>query len=245
MQSRIAWFYISAPLSNAVGGLLASGLGQIHAGNYRGWRWIFIVEGAATIILGVFCWFVLPNKPSEAGYLTAEERLIVEARTAENTNSFGNSEEKEKFSLKKAGRGVLDFNTVFIALASLGIYCNVYAYSLFSPTIIRQFGFSVVNSQLLSAPPYFAAAVYIIATCYLSDRIRMRGPFLLVGSIFLIIGWTIQLACKGVAVRYFGLFLVAVGGFGSIPGSLTWLMNNIQPELCRATATGLVVAFGK
>ncbi|KPI45310.1 putative transporter [Cyphellophora attinorum] len=245
LQSRIAWFYISAPLSNAVGGLLASGLGQIHVGRYRTWRWIFIVEGAATILLGFFCWFVLPNKPSDAGYLTAEEKVVAEARLAENTNSFGNeAEQREKFNIKKAGRGIFDQNTILIAVASLGIYCNVYAYSLFSPTIIRQFGYSVVDSQLLSAPPYVLAAIWVLVSCYLSDRLRLRGPFMLFGSVLLIIGWTIQLACHGTGVRYFGLFVVAVGAFGSIPPSLTWLINNVQPEISRNTATGLVVAFG-
>lgn len=245
LQSRIAWFYISGPLSNAVGGLLASGLGSIEVGNYRRWRWIFIVEGAATVLVGVLCFFILPNWPSEAKYLTEEEKSLAEARASQFSNSHGDGGEKaERFNLKRAMRGIVDWNTIILALSSLGTYSNVYAYALFSPTIIRTFGFSVLHSQLLSVPPYVVAAVFIIATCHLSDHLRIRGPFVVVGSVLQAIGWILQLACTAVAPRYFGLFLIACGAFGSIPPSSTWLLNNIQPQLARATAMAFVVAVG-
>jgi MFS family permease len=245
LQGRIAWFYISAPLSNAVGGLLASGFDRIEVGRYRTWRWIFIIEGAATVLVGVACYFALPNWPSEAKYLTKEEKILAEARTAENSNSFGNEgEQGEAFTLKRATRGIRDWNTAILALSALGTYSNVYAYTLFSPTIIRAFGFSVLKSQLLSVPPYVAATIFIIATCYLSDHVRMRGPFVVLGSVLQALGWIVQLACHGTAVRYFGLFLISCGAFGSIPPSSTWLLNNIQPQLARATAMAFVVATG-
>ena len=127
---------------------------------------------------------------------------------------------------------------------SLGTYSNIYGYAFFSPTIILSFGFDVVDSQLLSAPPYVAAAIFIVATSYLSDHLKLRGPFILLGSSMQAIGWILQLACKTTAPRYFGLYLICMGAFGSIPPGSAWLLNNIQPQLARTTALAFTVACG-
>lgn len=45
MLYRIGLFYCAAPLSGAFGGLLATGLAEIHTKDYKGWPFIFFVEG--------------------------------------------------------------------------------------------------------------------------------------------------------------------------------------------------------
>ena len=71
---RVALWYCAAPLSGAIGGLLAAGLGQIHHGGYNSWPWIFIVEGAVTVVFGVTSLFFLPHTPAKSRFLTEEER---------------------------------------------------------------------------------------------------------------------------------------------------------------------------
>jgi MFS family permease len=51
---RIASFFCAAPAAGAIGGLLASGLSKIHVGSYKGWPWIFFVEG-----MSLFSFFAL------------------------------------------------------------------------------------------------------------------------------------------------------------------------------------------
>jgi MFS family permease len=46
---RIASFFCAAPAAGAIGGLLASGLSSIHVGSYKGWPWIFFVEGMSSL----------------------------------------------------------------------------------------------------------------------------------------------------------------------------------------------------
>jgi MFS family permease len=99
MLYRSGLFYCAAPLSGAFGGLLASALGRVSAGGYRGWPWIFFgelllllvtvpgegrdadrhlmgcaVEGAATVVFGILCFIFMPDTPALAKFLTAEER---------------------------------------------------------------------------------------------------------------------------------------------------------------------------
>lgn len=74
MNLRLGLWYCAAPLSGAIGGLLAAGLSQIRYGGYNSWPWIFIVEGAVTAIYGSIAFFFLPNTPGTARFLSPEEK---------------------------------------------------------------------------------------------------------------------------------------------------------------------------
>jgi MFS family permease len=62
-------------LSGAFGGLLASAIIKLDGhGNLAGWRWIFILEGIASSLVGVLSMFFLPESLKKARFLTQEER---------------------------------------------------------------------------------------------------------------------------------------------------------------------------
>lgn len=62
---RISYFYCASALSGAFSGLLAAAIAKMDGiGGYEGWRWIFILEGLATVVLGVACFFFLIDTPA-------------------------------------------------------------------------------------------------------------------------------------------------------------------------------------
>lgn len=61
LMYRIGLFYCAAPLSGAFGGLLATGLARVHTGSYKGWPFIFFIEGAITVAFGILTCFFLPH----------------------------------------------------------------------------------------------------------------------------------------------------------------------------------------
>ena len=65
------------------GGLLASAIANMHhVRGYNSWRWVFILEGTATILIGIATFFLVSDFPTDARWLSAEERELVIARTA-------------------------------------------------------------------------------------------------------------------------------------------------------------------
>ena len=65
LAARISYFYCASALSGAFSGLLAAGIAEMDGvGGYEGWRWIFILEGLATVVLGVCCFFLLIDTPA-------------------------------------------------------------------------------------------------------------------------------------------------------------------------------------
>ena len=86
-QSKRFGIYISAAiLSGAFGGLLAGAItgGMDGAAGYRGWRWLFIIEGAATIFVAIMSYFILPDFPSTSARFTERERQIACARLTQS-----------------------------------------------------------------------------------------------------------------------------------------------------------------
>jgi MFS family permease len=67
---RIAYLLVSAALSGAFGGLFAYALLKMDGvGGLAGWRWLFIVEGCATVVVSVLLYFLLPDDFETAYFL--------------------------------------------------------------------------------------------------------------------------------------------------------------------------------
>ena len=65
------------------GGLLASAIANMQGvRGYNSWRWVFILEGIATIIIGILAYFLVADFPADVRWLSAEEKEFVLARTA-------------------------------------------------------------------------------------------------------------------------------------------------------------------
>jgi MFS family permease len=78
IQFRQALFFSSASIAGAFSGLLAFGIAKMDGtAGLEGWRWIFILEGIATVIVAVLAFFVLQDFPETATFLTEEEKAFV------------------------------------------------------------------------------------------------------------------------------------------------------------------------
>ena len=80
----ISRFYIALPLSSTVMGSMAGWLLGLNGRlGLRGWQWLFLVEGLPPLVLsGLFYW-LLPDTPAEARWLTADERAWLVGRLGE------------------------------------------------------------------------------------------------------------------------------------------------------------------
>lgn len=109
--------------------------------------------------------------------------------------------------------------------------CNVSFSSLpvFLPTILKDMGFTSINAQGLTAPPYFLSFLLTIATTWLADRFQQRGLMIAFLSIVGAVGYVILATCTTVGVRYLGVFLAAAGVFPCIGNILPWSLSASPP----------------
>ena len=81
-QTRFTIFWCSVLTATMFGGLLASAIAKMDGiRGYSSWRWIFILEGLATILLSAISFFLISDFPEDASWLSTEERECVVART--------------------------------------------------------------------------------------------------------------------------------------------------------------------
>jgi MFS family permease len=79
-------FYSGALISGAFSGLISAGVKANMDGDrgLRAWRWLFIIEGAMTVVVALASYFVLPNFPRTTSWLTEEERALAIWRLEED-----------------------------------------------------------------------------------------------------------------------------------------------------------------
>jgi hypothetical protein len=106
-------------------------------------------------------------------------------------------------------------------------------------------GFTAINAQGLSAPPYFLAFIVCVATTYMADRTQQRGLTVIGLSLIGGTGYVLLATCEGVGVRYFAVFLSAAGVFSSIANILPWTINNQGSDSKRGAGIALLNLIGQ
>ena len=100
---RVGYLLVSAALAGGVGGLLAYGIGFMDGvQGLRGWRWIMIIEGLPTFVLGIATWWWLADEPESAYYLTAEEKALMVVRKERQAGYSASGDVFHKEDLVKA-----------------------------------------------------------------------------------------------------------------------------------------------
>lgn len=208
--------------------------------------WIFFVEGAITIIVAMVAFFFLPHTPAQARFLSPQEQYAAVRALKLDLHGATSAEyvEEEHFSWPAAKHALFNVNTILMSLNFFLILVPIYSFSLFLPSIIKGLGYQAVHAQLLTVPPNVLAFLTVIAASFISDKIKMRGPMILLGLCVAAIGYIMQLASQKPGVKYAGTFFVAAGAFPCSPLVLAWLSNNLAPHYIKATGLGFQVAIG-
>lgn len=128
----------------------------------------------------------------------------------------------------------------------LGVSNTGYGTSFFTPTILSQLGWTAVRAQVLSIPIYVVAAVACLVSAVLTDRLRHRYAFAMLGVVIASIGYIILLAqvYVSVGVRYFAVYLIMSGGYITQPITLVWLSNNMGGHHKRSISAAMQIGFG-
>jgi sugar phosphate permease len=238
---RIAVFFSMAALAGSFGGLLAAAISKMDGiGGKPGWAWIFILEGLATIIVGVSCWWMIPGWPDTARFLGEDDRMRLRRRLAEDHQSS----RREAYDKRHIFAAFMDWKTWGFGLTLVGAEIALYAFSLFLPTILAGLGHAGTQAQLLSVPPYACAAVVTVFIGWLADRTRCRGYCNMGAGLLGAIGFVMLISTPNPHVQYAGTFLAAMGIYPTIPNTSAWVSNNIEGVYKRGVVIGIVVCCG-
>lgn len=241
---RISYLFVAAALSGAFGGLLAYGLTSLHgARGLAGWRWLFLVEGLISIVVGLMSIFLLPDNFQKAWWLKEDEKAMMVVRQEQVRVYQGESDTFDKGEVKLA------FKDPKVWLSAFCQFCAdtcSFGFGTFLPVIIRGFGYSSVKTQLLTVPVYIWASVVYITISFFSDRIQRRAIFMVPMALVTAAGYSMMLGVSmhSTGVLYFATFVTATGIYCVVGLNVTWVSNSNAGYYKRAAAIGLQQTIG-
>ena len=180
----ISRFMLAIPLALAVGAPVSTWIMQLDGAlGFKGWQWLFVLEGLPAVIMPIAVLMLLPDKPSKAPWLSEKEKQWLE-RELES--------DREAVSVKKAESSIAKVFTNPIIWAFCFIYfanvCTNYGLSMFLPQIIKQQGFSTMQTGFIMSLPYIAGCAGMLIIGYLSDRFKERKWHLIASLMITAVG---------------------------------------------------------
>ncbi|KAJ8120511.1 hypothetical protein ONZ43_g2797 [Nemania bipapillata] len=243
-QIRMSSFSCSVVVAGAVGGFLAYAIADLDGHyNLRAWRWIFIIEGAATAFVAIIAAFLIVDWPSQCRFLNTEEKALLSRIIAED-----GTDEAQMDTLNTQAYKLIfgDWKIWIASLMFMGMAITTYATVFFMPTILVEFGWKAREAQIHSIPVYAVTAVVVVLVGWLSDRCKHRYGFVMLCCGLVTIGYGLLLGQEKLSrnAKYMALFFVSIGGYTAVPLSLAWLANNVSGHWKRAFSAGIQVTIG-
>ncbi|OCB85100.1 MFS transporter [Sanghuangporus baumii] len=261
---RASLFYSGSLLSTAFGNLMAAGIlaNLEEKRGIRGWRWLFFIEGALTISVGIIAMWSLPDLPNNTRWISVNERQLAQARLAEDTGEADEDLAQDSMweGLKMA---VKDVRVLIFALMEMSLLLGL-SFVNFFPTLTATLGFDTTITLLLAADKKASVdlgdgrLLFELAACWyayrisyyqgltggLADKTGERFWHLSLPWWGAIAGTIVALSTSSITGRYISLFLMA-SGFAGFTLILVWLSNTItRPPAKRAASIGLVNGVG-
>ncbi|KAG5774647.1 hypothetical protein H9Q73_011686 [Fusarium xylarioides] len=209
------------------------------------WRFnlfFFIIEGAATVVIAIWSYWMIPDWPETAKFLNDDERaLLVDRLAADKKDTHMNTWDK-----RTAKRIFSDVKIYLGILMYMGIVTTSYSGSFFTPTILKQLGWTSIRAQIMSIPIFLFATVCALVAAIASDKTKHRSGFILGGCLFTTVGYVILLNMTSVSIgiRYMALFFIVGGGYIAQPIVLVWVSNNMAGHYKLGVDSAMQVGFG-
>ncbi|PNS14371.1 hypothetical protein CAC42_6884 [Sphaceloma murrayae] len=192
--------------------LINYGLGQI-GGPLNAWYYMYFFAGSITTLWGIALWWLLPPDPIRTKILDPRQKYIAVARLRSNNSGVRNKHLKVEqiYELLTDVKFWLMFTYAFLSMVANG------PVSTFIPIIINGFGFSTLNSLLLSMPAGFISGVLQLIGTWLAYRYPGIRTYLMFGFQMLtilaaLLLWLLPLSATGGLL--YGCFTLASFGAG-------------------------------
>jgi sugar phosphate permease len=166
MARAIAIVFLAGPIGGIVGGPASAWLMTSLAGHggLAGWQWMFLIEGLPCLLLGVLALKLVPDRPADADWLSADEKRRLEQDLAVPV--------AHKHSFGAVAR---DPRIYVLAFAYFCVIAAIYALSFWLPTLIKAQGVAdTVQLGWYTALPYVGGAIGMVYMGRRSDRKRER-----------------------------------------------------------------------
>src|SRR6185295_5190147 len=164
-------FMFAVPVAGIVGGPLSAWIMTSfdNVAGLAGWRWIFLIEGLPTVLLGIACFLLLRDKPADAPWLAPDEKALIQANLSADANAPGHGHGVSVLRL------LADAQIWVLAFIYFACACASYSFTFWLPEMIKGIGIEdVTQNGWWSALAYAVGGVGVLLITRSSDHRRER-----------------------------------------------------------------------
>ncbi|KAI5861458.1 MFS general substrate transporter [Durotheca rogersii] len=180
---RLALFWMANRLTDVIAPLLAYGLLRLRGYHgYEGWRWLFLIEGILTLVIGIWSWFMMAPSPTQTrawyrprGWFTEREEGILVNRILRDDPSKGDMHNRQGITLAMLWKSLADYDIWPIYAIGLTFGIPPGPPERYLTLTLRALGFDTFNSNLLSIPAQVMTTVNMLILTYISELVDQRA----------------------------------------------------------------------
>ncbi|KAL2271333.1 hypothetical protein VTJ83DRAFT_704 [Remersonia thermophila] len=194
-SKRFAIYFIGNYLATACSGLIAYGILHMRGiGGLAGWQWLFLIEGAFTVLVGFVFIALFPKSPANPvsflgiRYFTERESQILQQRVLRD--------DPTKFQPRRnvSWGEVKDTFTNWrilphFLMAILGL-APAHTMGSYAPSLVVSFGYDRLKSNAMLSIGSWILFILNLVWGYAADKTGRRGPMVLLG-VFCFWGFTL------------------------------------------------------
>ncbi|GAA5850490.1 hypothetical protein JCM8547_001891 [Rhodosporidiobolus lusitaniae] len=180
---RLAFFWCINYLSDLITAFLAVGLLKMRGvGGHAGWRWMFLLEGLFTLLIGLASFFMLPPGPAQTkakwrpqGYFTENEVKIIVNRVVRDDPQKATMHNRQALTPKLLWKSLCDYDLWPMYIIALTYGIPGYPLKNYFQLSMKRLGFSTVMANLLSVPNTVISIVNLLLITMLSEFVNSRA----------------------------------------------------------------------
>ncbi|KAH7309788.1 major facilitator superfamily domain-containing protein [Stachybotrys elegans] len=184
LSIRLAYFWSALQVADIISGFLGAGFLQLRGWHgYEGWRWLFLFEGLLTLVVGILAWGLMPAGPTQTigwmrgknGWFNEREEVIIVNRVIRDDPSKGDMHNRQPITPRLLLQCLSDYDLWPLYAIGLTWLIPITPPNQYFTLILRELGFSVVITNLLTIPHTILSILTLLGLTYLSEHWNQRA----------------------------------------------------------------------
>jgi len=183
LPRRLSWFWTADTSTNILAAFIAFGVLRLRGSGpsqWAGWRYLFLIEGLLTFVVGVWAFFYMqPSVAQKARGLprnmfSEKEQEIMVTRVIRDDPSKGTMHNREALSWTYLKESLLDYDMWPLYLIAFSFQIPTAPPTAYLTLILRNLGFGTFDTNLLTIPSSVLFILQMLLYAWFSEWINER-----------------------------------------------------------------------
>ncbi|KAK4209978.1 MFS general substrate transporter [Rhypophila decipiens] len=178
LSLRLGFFWTAMSVADIMSALLAQGLLRMRGvEGHSGWRWLFLIEGLLTMLIGIFAFLLMPAGPCQTkswfrgknGWFTEREEKVIVNRVLREDPSKSDMHNRQPITPRLLWQSLKDFDLWPLYILGLVFQIPMTPPAQYLTLSLRGLGFDTFTTNLLTIPYTVLHMITMLAITYVAE----------------------------------------------------------------------------